>query len=118
MNADRRLTARICVELIQESAEVGEMSERAHQALSEAIKHLQAQEFWQLKNQERHAGSNPSTDKQLAICRIALPALELAAEALVQEDYSTVIDQLTLAMNTDGAELEKSSKKGLAKARR
>lgn len=97
---------------------MGEMSESAHEVLTDAIKHLQAQEFWQTKNQERHAGNNPSTDKQLAICRIALPALELAAEALVQEDYSMVIDQLTLAITTDGSALEKSSKKGLRKSSR
>lgn len=102
MNTDRRQIAQICVELIRETAEVGEMSERAHQALVEAVKHLQAQEYWQAKNQEKHAGKNPSTDKQLAICRVALPALELAAEALQQEDYSTVIDQLELASTTDG----------------
>ena len=93
------------------------MTEASHVTLTESIKHLQAQEYWQVKNQERHEGSNPSTDKQLAICRAALPALELAAEALEQEDYNTVIDQLLLAITTEGEVAAKRSKKDLVKAR-
>lgn len=89
------------------------MSEASHVALTAAVKHLQFQEYWQIKNQEKHAGSNPSTDKQISISRVALPALELAVEALVNEDYNTVLDQLVLASTTDGEVAKKTSKKNL-----
>lgn len=102
MNADRRHTAAVCIELIKECLEIGEMAETSHAALSEAVKHLTSSEFWQLKNQERHAGKNAATDKQIAICKVALPALEQASEALKAGDMRKVIRKLNTAMTTDG----------------
>lgn len=82
--------------------ESGEMDERSHVALTDAIHVMQNQEYWQLNNQERHEGKNASTDKQIAISKIALPALERAVQALRADDYSGVLISLELAVNTDG----------------
>lgn len=113
MNNDRRTIGRVCVELIKECSEIGEMSERAHVALTDALSVMKSQEYWQLKNQERHEGKNAATDKQIGICKVALPALEAAARALDEEDYQHVIDQLTLAITTEGEVVKKSSRKDL-----
>ena len=86
------------------------MTDRAHKALTEALVHLQRAEYWQLKNQERHAGKNAATDTQIAICRVALPAIESAVEALVAEDYGRVVKQLRLAITTNG-EVKKPRRK-------
>jgi hypothetical protein len=111
--------ALVCIELIEECGEVGTMSDRAHVALVEAVQHLQKAEYWQLKNQERHAGKNAATDKQIAICRAALPALEQAVEALGSENYSRVIKLLSLAATTDGEQkpVKKTRKKSLREPR-
>lgn len=102
LNVDRRAAAKVCIELIKECSEIGEMSETSHGVLAETLKVLQAQEYWQLKNQERHEGKNDPTDKQIAISRVALPALEAAAKALDAEDYNEVLTQLELAVSTEG----------------
>lgn len=120
MNQDRRHIAEMCIELIEVSAEHGEISDKAHATLVKSVKHLAAQEYWQLKGQERHEGKNASTDKQLAVCRVALPALEAAGKALESDDWDTVISQLKLAISTDGSvakAVKKTSKQRLRKSR-
>lgn len=117
MNVDRRATAQICIALLKECAEVGEISDESHVALEEVLKTMRNQEYWQLKNQSKHEGKNAPTDKQIAISRVALPALELAVEALDQGDYHTILDQLILAITTDGATPKEKSKGGLRKVR-
>lgn len=104
MNKDRRVIAQICIELLKECNETGLINDDSHVALTDAVKHLTAQEFWQIKNQERHEGKNATTDSQLSICRVALPALEQAARELgkTEPDYTAVIDHLHLAITTDG----------------
>lgn len=111
MNVDRRATARVCIELIKECSDIGEMSDASHKALADALKQMQSQEFWQLKNQERHEGKNEPTDRQIAISRVALPALEAAVKALAEDDYNEVLDQLTLAVTTEGEAPKKRSRK-------
>lgn len=97
---------------------MGEISDESHVALEEVLKTMRNQEYWQLKNQSKHEGKNAPTDKQIAICRVALPALELAVEALDQGDYHMVLDQLTLAITTQGEVQEEKSKRGLRKVSR
>lgn len=111
MNTDRRQTAQVCVALLRECARGGEIDDESHVALVDAVKHLQNQEFWQLQRQERHEGKNASTDQQLAICRIALPALEEAVQALNRDDFDTVIAKLELAATTDGTAPRRRRKK-------
>lgn len=105
MNVERRLTARLCIELLHTAAETKkqELSDAAHEVLCLAVKGMRTAEEWALKNQERHAGKNASTDTSIAISRVALPALEKAVIALGDDDFHEVIDQLTLAMTTDGS---------------
>lgn len=102
MNKDRRATAQVCIELIKECAEIGEISEASHVALHGALKQMVAGEYWSLRNMTKHAGKNPSTDKQIAIAQAALPALEAAVTSLDKDDYNAVIDQLQLAVSTEG----------------
>lgn len=113
LNGDRRFAGNLCIALIKECAEIGEMSDTAHNTITATLKHLQQAEFWQLRNQERHAGKNASTDQQLAVCRVALPALEAAVKALEADDYDGVINHVTLAVTTDGSVPRKKSTKGL-----
>lgn len=113
MNADRRHIGEVCIRLISECAELGEMSEDSHVALVKAVKHIRSEEWWQLKNQEKHEGKNASTDHQIGISRKALPALEAAVEALEKEDYSEVIDRITLAITTGLDPVRKTPKKRL-----
>lgn len=102
MNKDRRSTAQVCIELIKECSEIGEMTEQSHDAILEAVKLMKQAEYWSLRKQEPHEGKNPSTDEGIAISRVALPALEAALTALGDEDYNTVVDQLTIVVTTDG----------------
>lgn len=118
MNADRRATGQVCIELMKECSEWGEMSEASYKALVAALDTMQRAEYWSLRNQLPHEGKNAGTDTSIAISRVALPALEAAKEALKKEDYNTVIDQLTLAVTTNGEVPKKTSKKGLAKTRK
>lgn len=118
MNADRRYIGRICVELMKECNESGLISDTSHVALLEAIKHLRSSEHWQLQNQLKHEGKNESTDKQIAICRVALPALESAVSAIEADDFMGVIEHLTLAITTDGTTPQTRVKKSLAKRRK
>jgi hypothetical protein len=102
LNADRRSTGQVCIELLKECSYHGEMSEASHAALVEAVKLMKQAEFWSLRRQEPHEGKNASTDAGIAISRVALPALENAARALADEEYDTVVEALTLAITTDG----------------
>lgn len=102
MNGDRRHIGKVCVALLHEGHANEIIHDSSHVALVEAVKHLQNQEFWQLKTQSKHEGKNASTDTQLAICKIALPALELAVAALETDDYAAAITHITLAIETDG----------------
>jgi hypothetical protein len=111
VNADRRQTGKMCLALLHECSEIGEISDDSHVALKETLAHLTQQEFWQLKSQSKWEGQNASTDKQLAIARVALPALEEAVKALEKDDFETVITQLELAVNTDGEALKKRLRK-------
>jgi len=103
LNADRRQTGKVVVALLVECNEIGLINDDSHVAVTDAIKSLQQAEFWQLKNQEKHEGKNASTDQQLAVCRIALPALEKAWEAWNADDFAAVITNINLAITTDGA---------------
>lgn len=94
------------------------MSEASHAALTAAVKHLRTSEYWGLRNSLKHEGKNEATDRNIAVSQVALPALEAAVEALEAEDYNDVIDQLTLAVTTDGTVPKKSSTKGLRKNRK
>lgn len=111
MNVDRRITARLCMELIKECSDLGEMSDSAFAALDEALKIMKQNEFWQLRNQSRHEGKNDPTDKQIAISRVALPALEEAAKALAADDWEGVLAHLTVAVETDGTVVKKRLRK-------
>jgi hypothetical protein len=110
VNKDRRQIAKVSIELMKECNEIGLISDASHDALVEATMHLQAAEHWQLKNQLKHEGKNPGTDTQIAISRVALPALEEAVQELKDGNYSEVITKLELALNTDGT-LPKPTKK-------
>jgi hypothetical protein len=113
MNADRRHTGSVCIALLLECHHIGEISDESHTTISEALSSMQQAEYWQLKNQERYEGRNASTDQQLRVCRVALPALEAALAAWNQDDFDTTIEQLRLAVTTDGTTQKKTRKKGL-----
>jgi len=105
------MVGRVCISLLHECNETGLISDESHVAVTDALKHLQQAEYWQLKNQERHEGKNASTDAQLAVCRVALPALEAAIQAWNQDDFTEVITQMNLAITTDGRKPRRSRKK-------
>ncbi|QKN87755.1 hypothetical protein IXEL_55 [Microbacterium phage Ixel] len=117
MNADRRQTGQVIIALLVECSQSGLISDESHLAATGALHSMQTAEYWQLRNQEKHEGKNASTDQQLRVCRVALPALEAAVKAWDSDDFEEVITQLTLAITTDGSELEKTRKKGLRKRR-
>lgn len=105
------MTAHVCIALLKECNEIGLIGDDSHVALTDALKGLVQAEYWQLKNQEKHAGKNDSTDKQIAISKVALPALEEAVAALAEDDFVTVLLQLTIAVTTDGTLPRKRGKK-------
>jgi len=92
----------VCIQLVAEGAARGELSDDAHEVLEKAVKAMRQAESWSLRNQERHAGKNQTTDTSIAISRVALPALERADAALAVGDYGQVIRQLNIAATTDG----------------
>lgn len=102
MNADRRQVIEITLALLVECSHTGLIGDDAHLSITNALGHLSRQEFHQLRTQEKFEGKNASTDKQVAICRVALPALEAAVEAWNNDDFEKVIDRLKLAASTDG----------------
>ena len=118
MNVERRALGQVCIELMKECAEWGEMSQASYDTLKTALDTMRQAEYWSLKNQSRHAGKNALTDKSISISEIALPALDSAVLSLAAEDYNAVIDHITLAITTDGEKEEKTSAKGLPKKSR
>lgn len=102
MNADRRFAGKVVIELLNEGSLNGEISDQAHEAIGETLAHLQKQEYHQLRAQEKFEGKNASTDKQIAICRVALPALEQAMHAYNSDDFTNCALQIKLAIETDG----------------
>lgn len=111
MNADRRIVGKVIVELLNEGYANGEISDQAHEVLGETLTHLQKQEYHQLRAQEKFEGKNASTDKQIAICRVALPALEAAVHAYNSDDFVKCITEVKLAIETDGT-VPKPKRKG------
>ncbi|QKY80350.1 hypothetical protein SEA_MERCEDES_50 [Microbacterium phage Mercedes] len=102
MNADRRIAGKVVIELLNEGHVNGEISDQAHEVLGETLGHLQKQEYHQLRAQEKFEGKNASTDKQIAICRVALPALEKAVAAYNSDDFMECVTQVKTAIETDG----------------
>lgn len=102
MNKERRALGRTLIALLEARSEIGEIDDTTHEVISESIALLQNTEYWQLQNQQRHEGSNASTDQQLAICRVALPALEEALKAWNADEYERTITNITIAVETDG----------------
>lgn len=102
MNADRRMIGRVLIELLNEGHHNGEISDQAHAMIGEALAHLRHAEYHQLKAQEKYEGQNPTTDKQVAICRVALPALEKALEGYNADDFQQCATEIKLAITTDG----------------
>lgn len=102
MNENRRHTGHITIALLLECNHSGTISDEAHTAITNALTHMHREEFHQEKAQSKHEGKNATTDKQLAICRVALPALEDAVAAWNKDDFGTVIRKLKVAITTDG----------------
>lgn len=102
MNEHRRHTGHITIALLMECNHNGIIGDEAHLAITDALVHMQREEYHQEKAQSKHEGKNVTTDKQLAICRVALPALEDAVAAWHRDDFGTVIEKLKLAITTDG----------------
>lgn len=103
MNADRRQTAKLVIALVQEGHENGEISDETHRVLGDTLSHLQRQEHYQLGTQEKYEGKNASTDKQIAISRVALPALTRALAAYNDDDFHGIVEHLKVAVETDGS---------------
>jgi len=102
VNENRRHTGHITIALLMECNHNGIIGDEAHLAITNALVHMQREEFHQEKAQSKHEGKNVTTDKQIAICRVALPALEDAVAAWNKDDFGTVIKKLQLAITTDG----------------
>lgn len=113
---------KIVIALLKEGSDAGEVSDETHEVLGETLGHMQRQEYHQLRAQEKFEGKNASTDKQIAICRVALPALEEAVTAYNNDDYISVIEGVKLAVETDGTPPRKAraarAKKAMANTRR
>lgn len=97
------MLVRVILELLNEGHYHEEISDQAHEVLGEALAHLQKQEYHQLKAQGVHEGKNASTDQQIKICKVALPALEEAVAAYNTDDFTAVATQLNVALTTDGS---------------
>ncbi|QWY84501.1 hypothetical protein SEA_CAPTAINREX_56 [Microbacterium phage CaptainRex] len=115
MNADRRIAGKVVIELLNEGSINGEISDQAHAVIGETLAHMQKQEYHQLRAQEKFEGKNASTDKQIAICRVALPALETALHAYNSDDFQECITGVKLAIETDGT-VPKPKRKGRRRA--
>lgn len=102
MNSDRRVTARVIIELLKECSMIGEMQQASYDMIREALESMRVAEYYQHKRQLKYAGKNESTDTQIRICEVALPALERAEKALEQDDFDKVITLLEKAINADG----------------
>lgn len=102
MNASRRQTGHITIALLLECANSGTIGDEAHLAITDTLVHLQREEFHQLRAQEKYEHTSASNATQVAICRVALPALEAAVDAWNKDDFDTVIEQLKVAIEADG----------------
>lgn len=102
MNSQRRVSGSLLIALLLECNASGTISDENHQVATKALKSMQQDERWQLNSQEKHAGKNDSTDKQIAICHVALPALTEALDAWEEDDFVLVIQKVKLAIETDG----------------
>lgn len=102
MNAQRRVSGSLLIALLLECNDSGTISDENHLTATDALKSMQQDERWQLNAQEKHAGKNDSTDKQIAVCNVALPALTEAIDAWNEDDFVTVIEKVKLAIETDG----------------
>lgn len=111
MNATRRLFGATVISLLLECNESGSISDENHLTATNAISHMRQEEAYQLRAQEKHAGKNDSTDKQIAICRVALPALEAAWDAWNRDDFNKVIDHIRAAIETDGTAPKRQRRK-------
>ena len=78
------------------------ISDETHVAVTTALHHLQRKESHQLRTQEKYDGTSPSNTKQVAICRVALKALEEAVAAWDNDQHAKVISGVLLAIETDG----------------
>ncbi len=96
------MTGKVLVELLNEGSINGEISDQAHEVIGETLAGMRLAEYHQLRTQEKHEGKNPSTDKQVAICRVALPALKAAVHAYNSDDFQACVTQVKLAIETDG----------------
>lgn len=115
MNSQRRISGSLLIALLLECNESGTISDENHLTATDALKSMQQDERWQLNAQEKHAGKNDSTDKQIAVCNVALPALTEAIDAWNNDDYVTVIEKVKLAIETDGV-VPKPSRRKKARA--
>ena len=102
MNASRRQTGSITIALLLECSHSGTIGDEAHLAITDTLVHLHREEFHQLRAQEKYEHTSPSNATQVAICRVALPALEAAVDAWNRDDFETVIEQLKVAIEADG----------------
>lgn len=94
------------------------MTEDAYVALGDAVKLMQKEEYWSLRNMTRHAEKNESTARQVAIAEIALPLLEKAVKAWEDEELEDMATHLRAAAEAEPQTVKKKSKKDLAKSRR
>lgn len=118
MNAGRRTTIKLCVELINLSVDSGSMTEDAYVALGDAAKLMQKEEYWSLRNMSKHVDKNDSTRTQVAIAEVALPLLEKAVQAWEDEDLQSMATHLQNAADAQPRPVRKKSKKDLVKSRR
>jgi hypothetical protein len=111
MNSQRRISGSLLIALLLECNDSGTISDENHLVATDALKSMQQDERWQLNSQEKHAGKNDSTDKQIAICNVALPALTEAIAAWNNDDFVKVIEKVKLAITTDGTVSKRTRRK-------
>jgi hypothetical protein len=105
------MAGKVLIALLEEGHENGEISDETHETIGEVLAHLERSEYHQERTQSKHEGKNATTDKQLAICRVALPALASATAAYNQDDFIGVVRYLKVAIETDGTRPKKSRRK-------
>lgn len=115
MNAGRRAFIALALELIDHCLEKGSMTEDAYNALGDAAKLMQKEEYWSMRNMTRHVDKNDSTAKQVAIAEVALPLLEKAVQAWQDEELEDMATYLRAAAEANPDTVRKKSKKSLAK---
>ncbi|QDP44112.1 hypothetical protein SEA_JENOS_62 [Microbacterium phage Jenos] len=116
MNADRRMTLMLMIEVCRDADASGQVSNEVHLSMGEAIKSLKQAEYWSVRNIKPER--NDSSAKQHAIATIALGALEEAYVAWEAMEYDTMLERLEIACSTNGTAVlpvQETSKKGLRK---